>query len=63
MSAKTVVTLEGGGIIGKKMPIDQIVIPDLWHVAQRQKTDYDKNLILNCWHICHDLKNFILELE
>ena len=60
------ITLNKGGSKEKTVPIESIHIPDLWHIAHiRELEGYSvggvsvKDLILECWHLAHDLKNHI----
>jgi len=43
--------------------IDEISIPDLWHIAMAQGKGKSREMILECWHLCHNLKNKLLELK
>jgi len=55
------VTLSKGGKKEKTLPVTQITVPDLWHIAQRLDEE-DKKKVLDCWHLAHDLKTHIEEL-
>lgn len=60
------ITLSKGGSKERKVELSKIVIPDLWHIAQGQGKEWSpegaeiaKKEILECWHLCHDLKRHI----
>ena len=56
----------------RTVEVSKITIPDLWHVAMALKDMGDKEprfggaygmsaseAVLECWHLCHDLKRAI----
>lgn len=52
-----------GGTMERTVEVSKIVIPDLWHIAHLPELDgytqggkSAKDLILECWHLAHDLK-------
>jgi hypothetical protein len=62
------VTLFKGGTNEKTLPIDEVHVPDLWHIAQKVRTgaymepDYRKmayEKIIETWHIAAWLKEHI----
>ena len=70
-----VITQSKGGAAERQTPINQVKIPDLWHIAMLLK-DHETDLslghnhlqgqsmsdaVLECWHTCHDLKRHIQE--
>ena len=66
MSNETKVTLNKGGSEEKTLPISQITIPDLWHIAEAIRKNGKvadgpgcAALILECWNLAHDLKNHV----
>ena len=68
MANKTKVTLSKGGTGEKTLPISQVKIPDLWHIAGAiEKTGKVADgpgcaaLILECWSRAHDFKRHIQE--
>ena len=68
MANETKVTLSRGGSGEKTVPISQVQIPDLWHLAQAVRTSKKLwagqeacDLILEVWSRAHDLKNHIQE--
>ena len=68
MSSQTQVTLSKGGSEQTTVPINEVHIPDLWHVTEAIRTTgkvHDgpgcADLILECWNIAHDLKRHIQE--
>lgn len=60
------ITLAKGGTEERVVPINKIVIPDLWHAAQYLKS-LDRKAsgedVLKCWHLCHDLKRTLEEID
>lgn len=57
-----VVVMAERGKRERSVPLNEIVVPDLWHVAMRQGTKRDKRsskmdqeMILEVWHLAHDL--------
>jgi len=68
MARDTKITMSKGGMKEQIVPIKDIVIPDLWHIAmaiERTGKVADgpgcADLILECWHIAHFLKSHIEE--
>ena len=88
------VTLSKGGTAEQVVDINQVTIPDLWHIAELfgdagnkweiqakiqeehhldevdpyitikmrgAQCDAVRELILECWHRCHDFKNNIID--
>jgi hypothetical protein len=56
------ITRAKGGTAERLVPIDEITIPDLWHLAMgldKQRRDD----VLECWHLAHDLLNTLRELD
>lgn len=42
------------GSARREVDLDSVEIPDLWHVAIKLNTE-EAEMILECWHLCHDL--------
>lgn len=68
MASDEMVTLFKGGTRETTLPISEVDIPDLWHIAEalrsQGKVAYGSacaDLILNCWHIAGALKQHIEE--
>ena len=68
MANETKVTLNKGGSKETTMPISQVNIPDLWHIAEAIKRNGKvadgpgcADLILRCWNRAHDFKRHIQE--
>lgn len=42
----------------REVTLNDVQIPDLWHVAERLRRDDPDGAaaVLECWRICHDLK-------
>jgi len=66
MANETKVTLSKGGSAEKTMPISQISIPDLWHIAEAIRTTGKvangpgcATMILECWGLAHSFKSHI----
>ncbi len=53
------ITMHKGGTAEKTVNASQIVIPDLWHIAQSQPDSEDKKSILEVWHLAHELLKHI----
>ena len=63
MKTKTI-TLSKGGSDERTVPIGQITIPDLWHLADSirvQVDDVAAEMVLEVWHLAHDFKRHIEE--
>lgn len=63
---KKMVTLCRGGLEEKTLSIEEIEIPDLWHIAMAMKKgkiwlgmERDAEWVLKTWHFAHDLKRHI----
>jgi len=66
MANETKVTLNKGGTKEMTVPISQVRIPNLWHIAEAIRKNGKvadgpgcAKLILECWNLAHDLKNHI----
>ncbi len=59
----SLITLSKGGTKESQVEIDQIQIPDLWHIGQSGNAinQRERKMILECWHLAHDLKRHIIE--
>ena len=57
------ITLSKGGTGERTVELSKIVIPDLWHIAHNQEFKGDKEAIILCWHLCHDLRRTLEEME
>lgn len=60
----TLVTLKQGGTGEKTVPISEVEIPDLWHIARALESLghlQASEAVLTVWHNCHDLKRHIQE--
>jgi hypothetical protein len=59
------ITLHKGGTKEKTVPVTQIEIPDLWHLARSVRQSHGNqaaDAILKCWHIAHDLRKALEEI-
>jgi len=63
MSERTKITFHKGGTAEYTLPVNHVVIPDLWHIAQSQSEPYATKAILEVWHMAHNLLNHIKENE
>lgn len=54
------VTLSKGGKGERSVDASKIEIPDLWHLAQSQDSQQDREAILEVWHLAHDLRTHII---
>ena len=43
----------------RDVPIEDIEIPDLWHIAGRLP-EKEREQVLDVWHLAHDLLNHLL---
>ena len=46
------------GTLRREAPLSEIQVPNLWHIAHRTAdnlTQSDRDTILECWYLCHDL--------
>ena len=50
-----IVKLAPGGTAERDVALEQIQIPDMWHLAQALP-EPDRSKILEVWHLAHDLK-------
>lgn len=64
---KRMITLSRGGSEERRVALDDVYIPDMWHLAMAIKGDRIRRLskaereqlcemVLECWHRAHDLK-------
>ena len=54
------------GAARRVVPIQQVEIPNLWHVAQHLRDNVSTTFadaVLECWHLCHDLRLNLLSPE
>lgn len=56
------ITRAKGGTLEKQVPLSRIVIPDIWHEANLLVPE-DRDRVLECWHLAHDLLRTLQELE
>ena len=49
-----------GGTEERTVPVNQIAVPDLWHIAMRLE-GRDREMVLETWHLAHDLLKHIQE--
>lgn len=50
-----------GGTKERKVTLDQIRVPDLWHIAHNQPDKESKETILECWRLAHDMLRTLRE--
>jgi hypothetical protein len=62
------ITLSKGGTAERTIDAQDIDVPDLWHIAMALKNGevylphartQVSEMVLECWHLCHDLKRHI----
>lgn len=56
--ATITITRAPRGTARRVVPISQIQIPDLWHLAaylKEKDLPQQSEAVLECWHLCHDL--------
>lgn len=46
----------------KEVEVKSINVKDLWHIAMARPKD-EQEMILDVWHLCHDLKRNLQEIE
>lgn len=65
MSKHTKVTLSKGARNERTVEAQELEIPDLWHLHLwlKEKGDPSAGMVLNTWHIAHDLKRHIMARE
>lgn len=44
-----------------EVDISRITVPDIWHIAQANKDPMQQQMLLQCWHLAHDLKDHIYQ--
>lgn len=47
-------TRSKGGSKERIVNADEVQVPDLWHIAMAADEE-DQVMILECWHLCHDM--------
>ena len=62
MSEHTPVTLARKGSARRIVLAGELEIPDLWHIAMKLD-EPAQAAVLKVWHLCHDLKQHIIETE
>ncbi len=58
MNSSNIVIRCPRGTDRREVPLDQIQVPDLWHVARYLEAKHEKraaDAVLECWHLAHDL--------
>ena len=58
------ITRAKGGELERDVDINDVQIPDLWHMAmwlKENKMVLWAEMALECWHLCHDLRRHIQE--
>ena len=68
MSNETMITLSRGGDEERTLPISEVYIPELYHIARDVRLNSKlinanvcSEVILLVWHIANDLKRHIVE--
>jgi len=60
------VVLSPGGSRRREVPLNQIVVPDCWQIAERLKEmgmSEEAEKVLQTWHLAHDLKRNLEGLQ
>lgn len=66
------ITLSKGGSLEREIEPTKIQIPDLWQIAMLPelegyrmgtKGQTAKEMILECWHLAHDMRNALMRIE
>jgi hypothetical protein len=58
MGRGTPILMAEGGTEERTVEAKRIEIPDLWHLAMRLEGQ-DRAMVLETWHLCHDLLKHI----
>lgn len=59
---KTTITRFKGGTLESEVPVNEIKIPDLWHLSEKLRNEFGidaGNEVLEVWHLAHDLLRHI----
>lgn len=56
------ITLAKGGTLEKTIPVTDIEIPDVWHIAHQIEDLDDRQAVLTLWHAAHDMKKLLCQL-
>lgn len=54
-----VITLRKGGTKEREVRADQILIPDLWHIANALPVG-ECEKVLEVWHLAHDMRRALI---
>ena len=62
------IVLSPGGSARREVELDEIQVPNLWHIAQALRTVAIKDpeasdMVLETWHLAHDLKANLRYME
>lgn len=66
------ITLSKGGMTEHEIEPSKIQIPDLWQIAMLPELDgyrmgmegkTAKEMVLECWHLAHDMRNALMRIE
>lgn len=57
--AEVAVVRAKGGTGERIVGLSEIQVPDMWHVAHAQPDPKVRDMILECWGLCHDLLKHI----
>ena len=60
MGNDTLITRAPGGTEERQVRAIEIEIPDVWHLAINLHTE-EREMVLETWHLCHDLLAHIRE--
>lgn len=58
-----IITRAKGGTLERKENVKDIRIPDMWHLAMELPDENDRAMLLECWHLAHDLLRTLQELK
>ena len=60
---KQTITRSKGGSKEREVKFKDIQVPDVCHIAMRclKMDSYEQEMVLELWHLCHDLKQHIRE--
>jgi len=56
-----IITAERGAL-EKKVNVEKINIPDLWHIAMGMNDAQAQEMVLDVWHLAHDMRGALCHI-